>query len=136
MYDKKNGFAKKTDLWEFYIHDVEDSIFKAQSILVYDSTFECHLAPINPVRIRPSIARSDSKSKNDVHLFIKRKCTGKNPKIYLESNEIIDLKSYTTHENIKDEPKLDKTDKAAISILAAILMIPVIAVAIFFLSLL
>ena len=135
MYDKKNGFAHKTNLWEFYIHDVEDSIFEAESIFIYDSTFECHLRPRKSFRIRHSIVRTDSKSKNEVHLFIKRECTRKNPKIYLKSDEIIDLKSYTTHENIKDEPR-DNIDQAAISILAVILLIPVFAVVIFFLSLL
>ena len=136
MYDKKNGFAHKTDLWEFYIHDVEDSIFEAQSIFIYDSTFECHLSPIKSFRIRPSIARTDSKSKHEVHLYIKRKCTGKNPKIYLKSDEITDIKSHTTHENIKEEPKLDKTDKVVISIFTTILLIPLVAIATFLLFLL
>ena len=88
-------YTKGSHTLKFYIHDLDDSTFQCNNIQIYDSTLAGELEAVESDIVRDSLNRENSYYlKNEVHINIDRRCTNKNSKVYLETNEIVKLQSY------------------------------------------
>ena len=87
-------YTKGSHTLKFYIHDLDDSTFQCNNIQIYDSTLAGELEAVESDIVRDSLNRENIHLKNEVHINIDRRCTNKNTKIYLETNEIVKLQSY------------------------------------------
>ena len=94
---------------KFYIHDLDDSTFQCNNIQIYDSTLAGELEAVESDIVRDSLNRENIHLKNEVHINIDRRCTNKNTKIYLETNEIVKLQSYNLTPERKGVMKRLKT---------------------------
>ena len=94
---------------KFYIHDLDDSTFQCNNIQIYDSTLAGELEAVESDIVRDSLNRENIHLKNEVHINIDRRCTNKNSKIYLETNEIVKLQSYNLTPERKGVMKRLKT---------------------------
>ena len=87
-------YTKGSHTLKFYIHDLDDSTFQCNNIQIYDSTLAGELEAVESDIVRDSLNRENIHLKNEVHINIDRRCTNKNSKVYLETNEIVKLQSY------------------------------------------
>ena len=102
-------FTKGSHTLKFYIHDLDDSTFQCNNIQIYDSTLAGELEAVESDIVRDSLNRENIHLKNEVHINIDRRCTNKNSKIYLETNEIVKLQSYNLTPERKGVMKRLKT---------------------------
>ena len=102
-------YTKGSHTLKFYIHDLDDSTFQCNNIQIYDSTLAGELEAVESDIVRDSLNRENTHLKNEVHINIDRRCTNKNSKIYLETNEIVKLQSYNLTPERKGVMKKLKT---------------------------
>ena len=95
LFDQ-NEFAKKTNVWDFYVHDATGNTYKGRSTTIENQTFNSVLVE-RPVDFFPEkLAKNAEGRWNEVHIYLKASVVEENVSVEFSEDQIAEVVSFVS----------------------------------------
>ncbi len=95
LFDQ-NEFAKKTNVWDFYVHDATGNTYKGRSSTIENQTFNSVLVE-RPVDFLPEkLAKNAEGRWNEVHIYVKASVVEENVSVEFSEDQIAEVVSFVS----------------------------------------